>query len=60
MTCTGENLFQVLGLLAVDAPARLAQHDAGEAEDRVHRRAQLVRHVGKEGALVAAGDLQLE
>ena len=34
-------------------------HHLGEAEDGVHRRAQLVAHVGEELRLVPAGDLEL-
>ena len=54
-----EDVVQVLGLLVVD----LAEHPLGqhlrEADDRVERRAQLVRHVGQELALVPARDLEL-
>ncbi|MNC94943.1 hypothetical protein D3C83_119350 [compost metagenome] len=35
-----------------------AQDHVGEADDGVQRRAQLVRHVGEELALVAAREVQ--
>ena len=37
----------------------LLQQHLGEADDRVERRAQLVRHVGEELGLVLVGDLEL-
>ena len=54
-----EDVAEVLRLLVVD----LAEHALGqhfrEADDRVERRAQLVRHVGQELALVLARHLEL-
>ena len=55
----GEDVVEVLRLLLVHlAEHPLAQH-LGEAEDRVQRRPQLVRHVGQELGLVPAGRLEL-
>ncbi len=53
------DVLQVVGLLLVD----LAEHALGEhfreADDRVERRAQLVRHVGEELRLVLVRHLEL-
>ena len=55
----GEDVVEVLGLLRVHvADHSLAQH-LREADDRVERRPQLVRHVGEEVRLVLARGLQL-
>ena len=55
----GEDVLEVLLLLRVDlAEQPLAQH-LREADDRVQRRAQLVRHVRQELRLVLAGGLEL-
>ena len=54
-----QDVAQVIRLLFVDlAEQPLGQH-LGEADDRVQRRAQLVRHVGEEFALVPARRLEL-
>ena len=54
-----EDVLEVLVLLLVElAEHPLAQH-LGEADDRVQRRAQLVRHVGEELRLVLAGGFEL-
>jgi hypothetical protein len=55
----GVNILQVLVLLRVQlAEHPLAQH-LREADDRVERRAQLMRHVGEEFGLVATRRLEL-
>ncbi len=55
----GEDVVEVLRLLLVDlAEHPFAQH-LREADDRVQRRPQLVRHVGQELRLVLAGRLEL-
>ena len=55
----GEDVVEVLRLLLVHvADHSLAQH-LREADDRVQRRPQLVRHVGEEVRLVLAGRLEL-
>ena len=55
----GQDVVEVLRLLFVDiADHPLAQH-LREADDRVQRRPQLVRHVGEEVRLVLAGRLEL-
>ena len=46
---------EILGHVAVD----LVEDHLVEAEDRVHRRAQLVAHVGEEVGLGLAGPLEL-
>src|SRR4029453_16180501 len=46
------DVFQVLVLLIVQLPEHALRQDLGEPDDRVERRAQLVRHVGEELALV--------
>ncbi len=54
-----EDVLEILLLLLVDlAEHPFAQH-LGEADDRVQRRAELVRHVGEELGLVLAGGLEL-
>src|SRR5713101_8004089 len=59
MCARGMDILQVLGLLVVQlAEHPLVQH-LGEADDRVERGAQLVRHIGQELRLVAAGGLEL-
>ena len=50
---------QVLELLVVDLAEHLLAQHLGEADDRVERRAQLVRHVGEELGLVLVRHLQL-
>ena len=45
-------------LFLLVAQVRVAPQELGVAEDRVHRRADLVRHVGEEGALRPAGALR--
>ena len=55
----GQDVVEVLRLLLVDvAEQPLAQH-LREADDRVQRRPQLVRHVGEELRLVPARRLEL-
>ena len=55
----GEDVVEVLRLLLVDLAGHpLAQH-LREADDRVQRRPQLVRHVGQEVRLVLARRLEL-
>ena len=51
-----ERLLQLRRHFAVDA----VDHHLAEAEDRVHRRAQLVAHVGQEFGLGLAGSRQLQ
>ena len=59
MIARGEDVVEVLLLLLVDlAEQALLQH-LGEADDRVQRRPQLVRHVRQELAFVPARLLQL-
>jgi hypothetical protein len=50
---------QVLELLVVDLAEHLLREHLGEADDRVERRAQLVRHVGEELRLVLVRLLEL-
>jgi hypothetical protein len=50
---------QVLELLVVDLAEHLLRQHLGEADDRVERRAQLVRHVGEELRLVLVRLLEL-
>ena len=54
-----EDVLEVLRLLLVDLADHLLAQHLGEAEDRVQRRAELVRHVREEVRLVLAGRLQL-
>ena len=55
----GEDVVEVLGLLVVDLAEQLLAQHLREAADRVQRGPQLVRHVGQEFRLVAAGGLEL-
>ena len=59
MVARGVNVAQVLELLVVDLAKHLLAQHLGEADDRVERRAQLVRHVGEELRLVLVGHLEL-
>jgi hypothetical protein len=54
-----EDVGKVLGLLVVDLAEHPLVEHFREADDRVERRAQLVRHVGEELALVPARRLEL-
>jgi len=54
-----ENVVDVAELLLVQLAERLQLQELREADDRVQRRAQLVRHVGHELGLVAADSLEL-
>ena len=51
--------LQVVVLLLVELAEQALEQHLGEADDRVERRAQLVRHVGEELRLVLVGDLEL-
>ena len=51
---------KLLLLVAVERPGQLHQQRAGEADDRVERRAQLVAHAGEEAVLGLVGALQLD
>ena len=51
----GEDVAEVLPVLRRDRPDLAVVHQLGEADDRVERRAQLVRHVGEELALEPVG-----
>jgi len=53
------DVLQVLVLLVVELAEHALDQHLREADDRVQRRAQLVRHVGQEFALVLVGDLEL-
>ena len=53
------NIAQVVLLLGVDLAEYLFQQYFREADDRVERRPELVRHVGKKLGLVLVGDLEL-
>ena len=55
----GQDVVEVLLLLLVDLAEHALPQHLREADDRVQRRPQLVRHVGEELALVPAGRLQL-
>ena len=55
----GVDVEQVLELLVVELAEHLLAQHLGEADDRVERRAQLVRHVGEELRLVLVGQLEL-
>jgi hypothetical protein len=57
MLARGGNIVELLGLLRGDAGA---PHQVSDAEDPVHRGADLVAHVGQKGALGATGSLGLE
>src|SRR6202008_5116110 len=52
--------LQLLLLVGVERPRQLHQQRAGEADDRVERRAQLVAHGGEEAILRQVGALELE
>ncbi len=54
-----QNVAEVFRLLVVDLAEHPLGQDLREADDGVERRAQLVRHVGEELALVPARDLEL-
>ena len=49
---------ELLDLLRVQRACQTLQHDPGEADDRVQRRAQLVGHRGEEGGLQSIGRLR--
>ena len=55
----GEDILQILLLLAVDVAEHPLQEHLGKADDGVERCPQLVRHVGEELRLVAIRDLEL-
>ena len=59
MAARGEDVLDVLGLLVVELSEHALPEHLREADDRVERRAELVRHVGEELGLVAAGGLEL-
>ncbi len=54
-----QNLLQILFLQILDLPFGLAQHQAGKADDRIERRAQLVADVGEKLRLVFVGGFEL-
>ncbi len=54
-----QDFLQILELLRLELFLRAAHHDARKADDRVQRRAKLVRHVGKKCALMPASDFEL-
>ena len=54
-----EHVVEVLHLLGVHRPEHLLEERLGEADDRVERRPQLVRHRREELRLVSARDLEL-
>ena len=53
------DVLQVVVLLFVQVAEQALEQHLGEADDRVERRAQLVRHVGEELGLVLVRDLEL-
>ena len=53
------DVLEVVVLLLVQLAEHALEQHLGEADDRVQRRAQLVRHVGEELGLVLVGDLEL-
>ncbi len=53
------DVLQVVVLLFVELAEQALQQHLGKADDRVERRAQLVRHVGQELGLVLVGGLEL-
>jgi hypothetical protein len=59
MAARREDVFEVLRLLLVHGAEHLLAEDLREPQDRVQRRAQLVRHVREELRLVPAGRLEL-
>ena len=52
--------LEELALLGVDLAGAAVEHQVGEADDGVERRAELVGHVGQELALELGGALELE
>ena len=55
----GVDVLEVVVLLLVELAEQPLEQHLGEADDRVQRRAQLVRHVGQELGLVLVRDLEL-
>src|SRR5438552_5669729 len=53
------DVLKVLGLLGIELAEHPLDEDVREADDRVQRRAQLVRHVREELGLVPVRDLEL-
>ncbi len=53
------DVLEVVVLLFVQLAEQPLEQHLGKADDRVERRAQLVRHVGEELGLVLVGDLEL-
>jgi hypothetical protein len=53
------DVLQILGLLLVDLAEHALRQHLREADDRVERRPQLVRHVGEELRLVLVRHLEL-
>ncbi len=53
------DVLEIVGLLLVHLAEHALDQHLGETDDRVERRAQLVRHVGEELRLVLVGDLEL-
>ncbi len=53
------DVLQVVVLLLVELAEQALEQHLGEADDRVERRAQLVRHVREELGLVLVGGLEL-
>jgi hypothetical protein len=58
MPARGQDVLEILGLLLVHVPEHPLGQDLREAEDGVQRGPELVRHVGQELRLVAAGRLE--
>ena len=59
MLARGEDVAEVLRLLLVRVAEHPLQQHIRETDDRVERRAQLVRHAGQKLALVLAGHFEL-
>ena len=59
MTSRLEDVLHVLELSLVQLPEHLLVQDLGEADDRVQRRPQLVRHIRQELALMPADRLEI-
>ena len=59
MSAALPNVVSILDVARVELAQDLVCHDIGEADDRVERGAQLVRHVGEEGAFRLARRLRL-
>ena len=59
MPARGENISKILVLLLIQLPEHPLDEDLGEADDRVQRRPELVRHVREELRLVTIRDLEL-